>query len=434
MPAVSAVLGALVALFVCRLVVTIVAIPPWQNPDEPAHFTRVRQFARAMSGQRTSQPDADRDVVESMARYRWWEYYERQTPAELPLSPGLIVSDVGGPAAYYAALGWVMGLARIDGLLPAFYGLRVVSALFSMLALWCAWRGARYVFRENEALLVPGVLSLHPQFVIVSTSVGPDSVLSFLGALLWWQAMRLVETPAALGSLFTLWTVGLVAPFVRRSGTPLVAMAFMAWLFSFTRALRLGWRQIARLAVAMVAVIAVAGGVMVLAEAEVARLVAYTVPILERIVGAESDWAFFKAFSVALFDNSWLLVGWAQYRPPTEWLVAVRLLTLAVAVGIVFACWRRSGLASKPRLFLVTLVFVLIQIAAEYAWHFRLVTGPQGRYLFPAIVPFTALFCTGWLALWPDRARRASAVTLLAVLGVLDAIAWTAVIIPVYVP
>jgi hypothetical protein len=407
-------------------------VPPWQNPDEPAHFTRTREHARAWAGV-VPGPAADRDIVESMAQYDWWRYYERETPLDLPESPYLVSSSIGGPTSYYAALGAVLAVVPGGRLLTEFYLLRIVSALVALLTLWCAWRGARYLLDEPYALLVPAVVALHPQFLIVATSISPDIVLSCLGAVVWWQGMRLIVSPSAPTALLWLFAAGLAGPFVRRSGTPMLGMALTGWCASLLAAMTWGWREVGRLILGTIAVAAIAAAVLFAARSEIDRVVGYIAPILERLYYADSTWEYFKSFSVALFDHSWLLAGWARYAPSGEWMFAARVLTLVSVAGLAIVMCRRTGVAAGRRhLIAFTAVCFLIQLAAVYAWHFRLVSGPQGRYLFPAFVQFAALFAAGWLALWPERARREGALVLVSALFLLDVLGWATVLIPVY--
>ena len=428
----ASVLRMVVAILACRLAIAVIVIPPWQNPDEPAHVERMRQIANQPAGELTA-VDTNRDIVESMRRYDWWRHYGRPIPDPLPNSAADVSSAVdGGPAVYYVVSGWVLTVLGIAGALPQLYFLRAISAVFGILTLWCAWRGTRLILAEHEALVVPAVLSLHPQFAIVSTTVSPDAVINFLGAVVWWQGMRVVTEPGNIAALLICWSAGGLAPFIRRSGFAVLAMALATWVCSLAGAARRGRRHAFVNVRSAITAVALVSGVILTVRSEAARILNWTLPSFDRGFIGEPDLEFFKAFSSALFDNSWLLVGWARYLPPPPWILTARLISLAAVIGLLVACCRRDRRHFPRLLIATTAALAILQVIAVYAWFFRLHIGPQGRFLFPAVVPFTVLLCIGWLALWPERRRNIGAVTLIALIATLDFFAWTMVVIPAY--
>jgi hypothetical protein len=421
-----------VALFVCRLALAATIIPPWQNPDEPAHLERVREIGWQVSG-RPVPVNANRDVVESMLRFDWWRHYGWPVPDPLPRAAADVTTAVvGGPAAYYFVTGWGLAQLGITGALPQLYVLRSVSAVCGILTLWCAWRGSRHLLPTRDALLVPAVLGLHPQFAIVSTTVSPDGVINLLGALVWWQGLRLIAAPTAVGTLVACWSAGALAPFIRRSGLSVLAMAAVVWICSMSSAFAQGWRHASLHLRAAAATAVLVGGTILMVRAEVTRVLDWTLPMFDRGFQGQQGWEFFTTFSTMLFDNSWLMVGWARYFAPPLWVLAARLIALAALIGLLIAWWRRHLPVRQPLGVVMTVGLAVLQLVAVYAWFLRLHIGPQGRFLFPAAVPFAVLFCIGWLALWPERRRAIGAVILITLVALLDFIAWTSVVIPAY--
>lgn len=110
------------------------------------------------------------------------------------------------------------------------------------------------------------------------------------------------------------------------------------------------------------------------------------------------------------------------------------VITLAAASGLVRR-WREIALAAHTRTLLALAVAsVSVQAAAVYWTFFRLGNGPQGRYLFPVLVPTLILLWVG-LEAWIPRSQRAyaaAAAGVVLVFAALDSAVWLLVAIPAY--
>ena len=434
-------LATVTVVFVLRLLLALAVIPPWQAPDEPTHLLLVRILA----GQTT--PDLSRrtglaiegEVVASMAEHGWWRHYGRLTPDPLPrdlTDAGLTVVD-SGPISYYVSTAAVFRSLGVESLQAQFDALRRLSAVFGVLTLWCAWAGTRRLFGPSVADLSAAVIAIHPQFALVSTSVGPGAVVSFFGAMVWWQG-AVVLTAGRLSAAALLWASAALGALAKRDGLPLVVMAAVITSLGLLRGIhpaRFGARALmaASLAVGLAAVGAV------LAADEVSRIVD-TLPLLlfDRSLDPESaTWAYFGRFSLLLVDSAWLFAGWMRYPAPPLWVLTVRVLMALSAGGLLILAWqhrrRLSTVWTPPYGIWLPLVLVAIQVSAIYAVHFRLNVSPQGRYLFSVIAPMVVVFWIGLRSWWPRRAWPLVAGGLVAALLLLDVVGWSALLIPLYV-
>ncbi|NOZ48449.1 MAG: hypothetical protein GXP37_00180 [Chloroflexi bacterium] len=135
----------------------------------------------------------------------------------------------------------------------------------------------------------------------------------------------------------------------------------------------------------------------------------------------------FAGFTWASF---WGWFGWLS-RPYPLWMYAVlALATMAAAWGVLQRLMlvvhraREKRLEDDDRLFgaaLLAVACLLAQIAlpmAGQAWQ------PQGRYLFPGILPLAILLYAGWEAVWPQRWRRGLVPTLGVLLLLANIVAW----------
>ena len=152
-------------------------------------------------------------------------------------------------------------------------------------------------------------------------------------------------------------------------------------------------------------------------------------PQMMPVVAAQS-WDFFGRFSAVLFRTWWFALGWARYFAPSWWMVVAATLVLVAVVGVV----RRFAGTDAPTRTWMTLATAVIgvQVLAVYWTFFRAAVGPQGRYLFPVMVPTLLLLWVGIEACTPVRYRRYAAVGLVFLFALLDSAAWLLVGLPVY--
>ena len=187
---------ALFGLFAVQLALTIVIVPPWQNPDEPQHTMFALALAKHGAG---ILPDVyddaiEHDIVKSLARHGWWEFYSWKTPAVLPETfegvEQIHQQSIQGPPGYHLAAGAFLNALGMHDATAALYAMRILSALLSLGTLWCILAGTALVFGAPAGFVVAALVALHPQFAIVSTTAGPDGMVNLAGSLLWWQAAR----------------------------------------------------------------------------------------------------------------------------------------------------------------------------------------------------------------------------------------------------
>ena len=429
----------IVLIFVLRGALAIAVVPPWQHPDEPQHLALAHVLARATELDLSDRRDVDVEhrILRSMAAHGWWRHYGEREPNPMPASfegvPEHISTTVTAPPAYYLLASAVLSLSGLEELVAQAYTLRWMALALAAVTLLCIWAGARRLFGPWVAGGATLLTALHPQFVLMSTAVNPAALINLCGAVFWWQAARLLTGAPAATSLALLTAVTLLGVFTKRAGAPLVAMLAIVPMIAWTRG-RLGqWRPSwTALAGATVGVVVAGVVVAVWLGPEVERLSASWSYAL-RFSWAERarDWAFFRRFTAGLFDSSWLVAGWLRYPAPSVWLVLVRLLVVAGAVGCLVGL-RRPALAGWRTGLVLAGTLVALQAAGVYGGIYLNGFGPQGHYLFPVIGPFMALVWVGVHAWWPRRYWAYISISVVAFLVVFDAVGWGSVILPAF--
>jgi len=439
------------ALFTSHLLLTFALIPPWQQPDEHRHVAVAELHAAQLALRIPPGPTAgslydparEGELLESMARYHWWEH--RNLRGEPPwflardfdaAAPPIGSSDRSNATrpTYYLVVGrllsWLPPLSVVEDL----YILRAVSAIFGILTLWIAWLGSRECLGTLGGSTVVLLLALHPQFAIVSTAASGDALVNLAGACLWWQATVAVKRKFTLLPIGGMWCAALIGASADRMGIPLLAVAFVASIAAIkpyvtSRQLRtLFTRTTVVAAVASIGITAwiidVLGGYY-----DLGRLLTQSLtPVPEAMT-----WDFFMRFTSFVHQSWWFSLGWVRYAPPSWWATTAALITMIAAIGAGRRLLQGRNFDTQTRtLITVAATSLVVQLSAVYYVYFRFANGAQGKSLFPVLVPCLVLLWTGIEAWVPSSRRGHAAAALIVILALLDATVWSLVAIPAY--
>ena len=332
------------------------------------------------------------------------------------------------PALYYRITGRLLSLLPRMSVADDLYLLRALSAVFSMLTIVVAWRGAREWLGEAGSATVALLVALHPQFVVMSTAVSADAMVTLLGACVWWQAVTAVRKENPARPLSVMWLAALLAGLADRSAFPLLLIAFAVSVVAMAQWMTFRGRK------AILAVLAVAavGGISIWFVRTLQTTFTvlsddwFRLPVVEAI-----DVGFIWDFSSFLFQSWWFSLGWVRYPPPAWWTFVAFVLVAAAAVGMGRRMYS-EGDARTRMLLGLTLMSLAVQLFAVYWAYFRLGHSAQGKSLFPVLVPTLVLMWTGLEAWVPASRRTHVAVAVVLFFALLDAAVWALVAIPAY--
>ena len=440
-PKEEALLGLLLMLFVCRAILASAIVPPWQGPDEPVHFVVAQVLAIPDVPAASARPELERQTLESMGRHRWWEPYGGRTPSVLTsFTDATTRLGVGVTAQplYYGVASAVLRVAEPATIDAAYWRLRVLSISLTVVTLALAWAGTRLLFGTAVAAGSTAIAALHPQLLLTAINVNPDALLNVWGAFMWWQVARVVRRHRTGMSLLLVAIAATAALLTKRSAVPLGGAAVIVLVFlmivSHEERIthRIRHRSILLVLTALtVCALAVGGGWLAFSAAFRDLGVFWWNGLdMRRPLDARmlSQAAQYLRISI---DYAWLVAGWLRFPAPEPWLWVTRTLTVggfASAAVLMF----RSPELRRP--LAIAWLFVIVQAATVIGWGFLTLSSPQGRYLFPVTAPATALLWLGLRQATPAQFRPYSAPALVALLAVLDATGFTAVLIPAYLP
>ena len=393
--------------------------PIWQNPDEPAHFNYVAFVARTGGLPELKAGDWDLPLLERLKN-------GTLGPGD---SPSTIAYEGWQPPLFYllaAPLVWLGPADDVAGLVARLRGFDVV---LGALTLGVAYLVGVEVLGARLGAAVPLVMAGVPMFTAVSAAVSADPLANLLSAGLVLVLVRWARRPAragpraALGAglllglgLLTKLALAIFGPLVllgvlRRSARPARDAALMGvtaglvvvpWLIH--QVTTYGWAD-------------------PLAAARHAAVVVDQ-PLFP---GLSPEYA--GRFLTTTFHSFWAQFGWMGVVAPDRLYWGWGLLVLAAAAGLVLVGRQRLR---QPgwRVLLATLGLALLAHVG-YNLSFE---QPQGRYLFPALVPVAALLVAGWAAWLPTGARAWGVLLLGGLLVAVNAYALVRVLVPGFAP
>ena len=414
-----ALLGVLLLAYLALGALFAVRTPPWQAPDEPAHYNYVRQL---VEGQLPVIEPGDWDQ----------EYLSQVVGAEFaPAYPvDAITYEDWQPPLYYLLQAPVYALT--GGSLTA---MRLLSVVLGAGVVALAYVVGRAVFgRVAPALAVAAFVAFLPQHLAILGSVNNDAlselIIAAILALLVtpWPDGPAIRRLLALGLLLgagflTKGQAYLMAPVAalflllrpQRSPRPL-----RSWLLVFIPALLLGALVWGRNA-------AVYGGLDVLARAAHDDVVVGQ-PRTAEWLAQYGLGGTLGRFARTTFVSFWGQFGWMA-APLPGWMVAGLLaLTLVALAGLLMTAFQRpttndqrptnSSLVTRHSSLVLTF---LLTLALHVAYNLTFVQH-QGRYLYPALIPIAVGFVAGldtWLRPLVRRWPRVEWVLPVGVAGVL---------------
>ncbi|MCS7282349.1 MAG: glycosyltransferase family 39 protein [Anaerolineae bacterium] len=390
------VLGTLFALYT----------PPWQVPDEPAHYNYIRALATERALPVIEPGDYDQEYLSRLTALRF--------PPGLSIAP-LRYEDHQPPLYYLLAV--PVFLLFGGALLP----LRLFSLFLGALLLVVIYRLTCDLFPDPTApslsrssvpwfprfpflpLAAVAWAAFLPQHLAIAAGVNNDILAELLLTLSLWLALRPDPRPWTLGivlglcmltktTAYVALPVALLALWWPRRGSPRAALAQTGRVLLAALILAGPW---------LIRNISLYGWMDPLGLAR-HNAVVVGQPRTEEWLAQMGPTAFALAFLRTTFQSFWGQFGWmgVPMHPPVY--LALAGISLLLLVGLLG--WtldrRRPRLSAFQRRGLVLLTLSATLTSASYIWYNLTFVQHQGRYLFPAIAPMAVGFALAldWLA------------------------------------
>jgi 4-amino-4-deoxy-L-arabinose transferase-like glycosyltransferase len=375
--------------------------PPWQVPDEPAHYNYIRHLVEKRRLPVLEMGDYDQAYLEQITDDRFSPSYS--------IDP--IRYEFHQPPLYYALLAPVYALFR-GALVP----LRLCSVLLGAGVLIVAYLIAKELYPDRAwpALGTVAFVAFVPQHIAMTSGVENDVLAELLLAIILLRLVRWLQSSehlswrshALTGAFIGL---GLLTKMSAYIAVPLaiLAAALRFWRKSPSAQPRLDTRQALQTAVALllpallivlpwfVRNAAIYGGLDVTGLQRHDRVVQGQLRTSEWI--ERFGWANLPGtFSRTTFRSFWAQFGWMAV--PIDWRIytALRMLSAVAAVGFIFRAVDAWEDRHWPSSALLVLLGSGVLTLGTYLWYNLGFYQAQGRYLFPALIPLGLAWTLGW--------------------------------------
>jgi len=475
-------LVAILSLTLLRGLIYSAVVPPWQAPDEPRHFEYVRLLdeKRRLVGWEDLNPELEREIIASMLRFDYWRFGFTDTyirpPEKIPQRFWEIWRKEGTshmlhqpPLAY---LLYLLPLQFTRDAAPAIqlYAMRLLSVLLAALVILVAFWTLDILFPQDDVRLTASLvfIAFLPMHTYMTSMVNNDhlaELVTSMAILVWVLIFRMGMSSSRLLLLTVLIIVGALTKRTTLVLIPASLVAVALYLWAPERRPQFSTRRLAITGLMAGVILLLFAGILV----AWGQIAAQHTPIVRTGVDFLLHYYLFlpsDRFSFSLnqpyfsrqaletyayyaqlmFQTFWARFGWLNVVLAEIWYQTLAVVTLTAVVGLGVAAyravrgatpfhrWQWQALLFFGTCFLFALLLIVgREIRTEWR-QTRLVGWPQGRYLFPVIIPIAVLYVVGWTALIPQRYHKAW--LWLWTLGLIgfDALALLRYVVPFYHP
>ena len=376
--------------------------PPWQAPDEPAHFNYIRQVAADGCCPRIETGDWDSDYLAQLTTAKF-------APERLDRLDAIQYED-HHPPLYYLLASRVYHLSAGD-----LIALRLFSVALGALVVCLSYTVCRQALPDQPqvALGTMALIAFTPQHLSMMASVNNDALAEVLVALALLWLIRYVNTESV-----PVWQLGLIVGLTLLTKLTIYFLALIVPL-----GIWLKWRRtsqstqaLAR-SVAMFALIAgVMGGIWWLRNVQVygfpdfLGLGAHDAVVADQPRTADfiiqhGLVTYLEQLTSTTFKSFWGQFGWMALPLDSVlggWLYrGFALFTLAGVAGALLAARSKSDADHPPaqmpgdRVVSIILLAALSLVALQFLYYNLEFQQWQGRYLFPALIPIALTLVYG---------------------------------------
>lgn len=396
------------------------ATPPWQAPDEPAHYNYVKYIAEHGQLPELQSGDYPQEYLEEIKAARF--------PPDLSVDP--IRYEFHQPPLYYlvSSLIYRVNLALFD--FPMLLVLRGFTLLLGAAALLTGYNVVRAVY-PKEPLLALGAVAFAatlPMHLTMTATVNNDVLTGLLLAYIAWKVFAMQPedwTPRrsfGLGALLGLAFLTKLQSYAAL-GIVLFALAWDTWQARRKPSYLTWQRAVGRAGILLGTALVVASpwllnNIALYGPMDPLGMARHDAVVTGQLttgqyIADHGALALAKAFLQTTFQSFWGQFGWMGVVLPQRIYLALAVLTGLVALGVFVYAVRvlRGDEPLRPvtrRGLALLLVWASLSVMGYLWWNTKYLQH-QARYLFPALIPWGVAFTLGFRetlrrAFWPALA------------------------------
>ncbi|GAB4482572.1 MAG: hypothetical protein OHK0031_05240 [Anaerolineales bacterium] len=426
----SKILPSLIVLMYCALAIGYAILtPPWESPDETAHYLYAAHLAQrwrpeAATGiEQTQSFSKDQNYISSS--YEWFQPALGYLPAALAykiihhFAPQSLPDEMPKLSAlapevhrrYNIFLHPEKNLAETWSAAWGLLVMRIVSSLTGLVIILAAYATGNLLDEQSGLLGITaaGLIAFLPQFTYINASVRGDTLTSAIAALVFLLAAK-IQLPGGLSNRQAGW-MGLLLGLGLLSKNTFVYMLPIGLMAILLPNLK-NPRQWFKPALTMIIAALVVFGAYYLAFDEARTALNYTANAMLKIKPEYLQWDYLKTIPAPLLiDLFYARFGWANIAVAAIWTnSAFFLWSVGAGLSLNQFIVHAKKTLTKPQVQIFFLLLAGIFFGLLGALRFNLsVYQPQGRFLFPVLLPWALLGLWGiWQILSPANKKHAA--------------------------
>ncbi len=408
--------------------------PPWESPDEPAHYLYVSQLAaRWRPPEDTSVKQTEsfsKDQAYITSNYEWYQpalgylpgavaykLLEIVAPGRLPKQMPLLSSSFPDIPARYNI--FVHPGTTVRDVWRGAWGVLIIRVFLSLLGLpviFAVYKVGCLLDKESGSLGIAaaGWVAFLPQFTFINASVRSDTLANAIAALVFLIAALLQASAAHRNKNTLLMGVFIGLGLISKNTFIYIApIGLMAIILSDPRIPRT-WLRPTTLVYAPALVL---WSTYYLAFGEARTALSYTLTTTLKINPTLLTWGHFLGILRPLWiDLFYARFGWANVAPPAIWSwITFCSWSIGCCVTLIqgIRLYRKSGLNLQVKIITMLFFGILLAFIGIVRFNFSVVQ-PQGRFLFPALLPWAIL---GFWGIWQNLSKRAEKIATILIIS-----------------
>lgn len=413
--------GSICVIYLALTFAYAILVPPWESPDEPAHYLYAAQLAER--GRPPLQPPVRqrdsfcRDYVYISSNYHWYQPALGYLPAAVmhkalnllapralprmipPLHPPFCVDPISHPNLFshpnlklFAVWKNIWGLLLIRLYLSVF-GLATIYAVYRI---GCAcdpaggWLG----------IVAAGWVAFLPQFTFINASVRSDTLTNAIAALIFllavWMQTAHPHTNKLAVAIGILLGLGLLS---KHNLIYIAPVALLAVILANPRAPRAWLKSLLWVGIPAATILAMY--YLAFDEARAALMYTLTTPSYKMRADLLTFDYVRDTIQLVFIDSFFARFGWMNISVPSSWA------RLAMGFWIVGTAIATKQVWQQRKNYPIIKPVLLLMIAIFLADSSLLLTvfRPQGRHLFTILAPWAVLCFWGWFQVLSTRGR-----------------------------
>jgi hypothetical protein len=407
-------LGIILLLALIRGIIYASLVPPWQAPDEPAQFERVRASLSSVDWRSTSAnaPNWYDDLIRSLFTFNFWDFIDAPRLAYnssfsanhyLPLY-NEIYEGLYGSRLAYGVMAWPLFVVHNEDIEVQLYLVRLNTVLMNIGIIFLAFLIVQTIFPDEPFLMlgVPLLILFNPQHTYLLSTVNNGNLAELLATASLYFLIRGIVRGFSWQIIIAVLAFAMAAIWAKATAYFLpfaIATIGVFYLWRYRR----HWVWFFSIAVIL------AGGLFYFAPARLKILMTWAWQ------GARSgDFYLDSIVPLDLFRSFWAMPGWTMVVLHPFWYQLLAVASILAVIGLVILVFTKYQLIFSEQFQLRIQAFSVLTVSAVaavgilLAWNAisHSIVYRQGRSIYPVIVPICLLLMLGWRQLIPPQWRQ----------------------------